>query len=75
MIQKHWVLHMHLLLLLLLLPLNLYHPKIENHINNERQHSLKEDWWNNTGNHIKKLHLKQGFCLALEIIQTSQLNF
>lgn len=42
--------------------------KIENHINNERQHSLKEDWWNNTGNHIKKLHLKQGLICNLKCI-------
>ena len=46
---------------------------IDNHINNERQQSLKETWWDNAGQRIKKLHLKQGLICNLKCISCSSI--
>ena len=44
---------------------------IPGHVANEREHSLHETWWDNSGKKIKKLHLKQGLICNLTCISCS----
>lgn len=41
------------------------------HINNEREHAFKEDWWQPGSKHIRKLHLKQNLTCNLKCISCS----
>jgi hypothetical protein len=47
------------------------HCKIDNSINNGRQLAINEKWWDNSGQYLKKLHLKQGLICNLKCISCS----